>query len=73
MENPKWTPNAEYEKKLTIKEIKFIFEQAEKRLIQSLEVSNIIVNRTQIILSASSTILLVVVGYLINTILDKSF
>jgi hypothetical protein len=69
----RWTANIENKEKATPEDIKFIFEQAEKQLKDSCELSQIIVNRTTGLITINSAALLALIGFVITNWIDYSF
>jgi len=63
---PSWRADIEHKKKLTKDDAKFLFDQAEKLLKDTLETSETIVNRTNTLLTLISASLLAVIGYIIS-------
>lgn len=66
MEGNKWAVKAEYENKLTLADVKFILEQAEKHLKETTAVSTLIVSRATTLITISAGLLSGLVGYSIN-------
>lgn len=67
-----WVIKKKYSKRLNQQELEFILRQAEKRLSQTHEVSNLIVSRATLILTTTSGILLLIVGYITKTLLTSN-
>lgn len=63
---PSWSADIEHKKRLTKEDAKFIFDQAEKILTDTLETSETIVSRTNTLLTLISGSLLAVIGYIIS-------
>lgn len=65
---PEWKGSDENKEKLTINDAKFLFEQAEKFLRDSVENSNLIVSRTSSLITLLAGILVALIGYVISKI-----
>src|SRR5690349_12770929 len=65
-ENREWCISQENEKVADISEVKFIFEQAEKQLKESVETGNVAVTRTTVILSLIVGFITSLVAFSIN-------
>lgn len=61
-----WVANLENKKKLTIDDAKFIFEQAEKFLLDVIEAHKTIIDRTNTLLALIITILTALIGFNVN-------
>lgn len=67
-----WTANIENKKKLTLEDATFIFEQAEKFLVDVIDAHKTIIERTNTLLALLITILTGLVGFNISKI-DEGF
>ena len=64
---------SEYQESSTVDQLKFIFEQAEKQLKDSVEDSNTIVTRATTLLTLMSGFLLLILGFLISKLKPDNF
>ncbi len=62
----KWRPKEENENKLNTEEAKFIFDQAEKQLKDTIETSQIIISRTGALVTITVAITSAIIGYAIT-------
>ena len=65
---PQWKGSDENKEKLTINDAKFLFEQGEKFLRDSVENNNLIVSRTSSLITLLTGILVALIGYVISKI-----
>ena len=63
---PKWQGNVANKEKLTLNDAKFLFEQAEKFLKDSVENSNLIVTRTSSLITLLAGTLVALIGFVIS-------
>lgn len=63
---PSWTTDVSLKEKLTLNDAKFIFDQAEKLLIDSVESGETIVNRMNTLITLITGSLLALLGYIIS-------
>ena len=73
MNNPKFKITKENQEKLSLEDVKFSFEQAEKLLKKSADISSIVVTRTVILLSVAIGILLSIIGFLLKQHIDLKY
>lgn len=65
-DEPQWKGNDINKEKLTLNDAKFLFEQAEKFLKDSVENSNLIVSRTSSLITLLAGTLVALIGYVIS-------
>lgn len=70
---PRWYAEEAYKKKLTLADAKFIFDQAEKVLKDSVETSEVIVRRTTTVITVIVALLVTFIGYVILHIHDMKY
>ncbi|PZR28965.1 MAG: hypothetical protein DI535_04440 [Citrobacter freundii] len=68
-----WTINKEQKNRLRLDDTRFIFEQADKMLRETIEIGNIIATRTNTLITISSGSLIATISYLITTIRNLAF
>jgi len=61
---PRWTAKLEHKKKLTADDAKFVFEQAEKLLKDSVETATTIINRVATLIPIISGIIIALTAYI---------
>lgn len=66
--HPSWTAEVAFKEKLTLEDAKFIFEQAEKLLNDSVATSETIVSRMNTLITLITGSMLAIVGYIISRI-----
>ena len=62
----RWVIDTNYKDKSTLEDVKFIFEQAEKQLTESLETSTVIINRVNTLATILVTLLIGLVAFIIT-------
>lgn len=62
----RWSAKVEHKQKLSKEDAKFIFEQAEKMLKDSVESNALIISRTNTLIPILSTLVIAITGYIIN-------
>jgi hypothetical protein len=67
-----WPQSNENKDKLTLDDVKFIFEQSDKRLKKTTEIGQIIVARTVTIISILTGLIIGIIGYIFSRIELKS-
>ncbi len=68
-----WSANIENKRKVTKEDVKFIFDQAEKQLKDSIDTSQLIITRTNTFIAVLTTGLITLVGFAIGRIDTKSY
>lgn|GEM_PF-1412910 len=68
-----WTGNVTYKAMLTKEDVKFIFEQAEKMLKDSIDTSNIIAARTNTLITIITGSLIAFISYVITRLKNTDF
>jgi hypothetical protein len=67
-----WQADVSQKEKLTIEDVRFIFAQAEKMLKDSVDTSEVIVNRTNTLITIISGLLIALMGYIITRLNNSS-
>jgi hypothetical protein len=70
---PSWQGKVENKMKLTREDAKFFFEQSEKFLKDTVETSNIIVTRTNTLITLIAGSLVALFGYVVARLISKQF